>query len=354
MSKKRKINRFAIVFFIIGIISGICLFLFVSYSSNLEAVNQKNSDVIFTIKQGDSSEVILENLENKGLIQDAFYAELYLKFNSELSDFKAGNYSLNDSMNVNEILTRLNDSKNAVNDDVLITIPEGTWAKNIAAIFENKLGIDQNELLDLWNDDSYLETLIDEYEFLTDDILNDDLNVKLEGYLFPETYYFASGSSAKQATKKLLDQTEKIYNKYIDDFNSSEYSVHELFTLASITQFESGQSADNKIISGVWFNRLEQGMPLQSSVTICYALYDYDHWLDCEVNPDIESPFNTYKYSGIPIGPIANPGEDAILSVVQAVDTDYLYFMADVYGDGTVYYAETYAEHLENVNKYLR
>ncbi|MPM70626.1 Endolytic murein transglycosylase [bioreactor metagenome] len=121
-----------------------------------------------------------------------------------------------------------------------------------------------------------------------------------------------------------------------------------------MTQFEAGNDTDNKIVSGIWFNRLESGMPLQSSVTVCYALYDYEHWHSCEVNTDLDSPYNTYKYSGIPIGPIDNPGESAIASVLYPTKTDYYFFIADVYGDGTIYYAKTYAEHQANINKYLK
>ena len=107
------------------------------------------------------------------------------------------------------------------------------------------------------------------------------------------------------------------------------------------------------MIAGVFFNRLDKDMMLQSSVTVCYALYDdLTSGEDCEVNPDIDSLYNTYKYKGLPIGPILNPGEDAIQAVLHPTKSDYLYFVADVYGDGKVHYAKSYEEQLQNQEKF--
>ena len=97
-------------------------------------------------------------------------------------------------------------------------------------------------------------------------------------------------------------------------------------------------------------------MPLQSSVTVCYALdiTQDDNWQACEMNPTFDSPYNTYMYGGLPPGPIENPGSEAINAVLNPAKHDYYFFMADVYGDGTVYYAKTLEEHEANVDKYLR
>ncbi len=108
------------------------------------------------------------------------------------------------------------------------------------------------------------------------------------------------------------------------------------------------------LVSGVFYNRLGIDMPLQSSVTVCYALYDdFAHASDCETNADIDSPYNTYQHNGLPIGPILNPGKVAIDAALHPQESDYLYFIADIYGDGTVYYAKTFEEHSALVAKYL-
>ena len=132
-------------------------------------------------------------------------------------------------------------------------------------------------------------------------------------------------------------------------------SLHELITLASIVQYEAATSEDMQRIAGVFYNRLKADMPLQSTVTVCYALYDdldrsdTDSWKACEASTDIDSPYNTYLHSGLPVGPILNPGEEAIEAVLHPENNDYLFFIADINGvkgeAGKVYYSRTYEEH---------
>ena len=147
----------------------------------------------------------------------------------------------------------------------------------------------------------------------------------------------------------------EIYAKYEEDINASDYSLHELITLASIVQYEAATSEDMQLIAGVFYNRLNSDMPLQSTVTVCYALYDdldrndEDSWRTCEASTDIDSPYNTYLHSGLPVGPIVNPGEAAIDAVLHPQESDYYYFIADINGvrgeAGKVYYSETYEQH---------
>ena len=152
-----------------------------------------------------------------------------------------------------------------------------------------------------------------------------------------------------------MNQFEKVYETYKDDLSSSNVSMHDIITMASMVQYEASTTEDMGLVSGVFYNRLAINMHLGSSVTICYALYDeYKTAEDCELNANIDSPYNTYLYAGLPVGPILNPGKDAIMAALHPTENDYYYFMADIYGDGTVYYARTQEEHDANVNKYLR
>ena len=154
-------------------------------------------------------------------------------------------------------------------------------------------------------------------------------------------------------TMRFLDEFDRNYQMFKGQLEGSEMSFHDLITLASVVQFESGHPDDMKLIAGIFENRLRDGYRLQSSVTVCYALYEYDSWLDCEQNYEVESPYNTYMIDGLPIGPVCNPGIDAIEAVLNPTPSDYMYFIADVYGDKTVYYATTYEEHLANIEQYL-
>lgn len=328
---------------------------FVFYQSQLNPVSDDSAEIVFEVKSGETLNAVLPRLEQEGLINSALFAKIYVRL-SEPGNLAAGKFSLNPSMDTKEIIATITDSTKLIHDDITITFIEGEWLKHMSEKFEAELGIDADELMSLWNDQDYLRSLMDSYPFLTEDIFNEDSRYYLEGYLMPNTYAFAKGSDAKTVTKKMLDQTLKVYNQFKTQMEAHELSIHELFTLASIVQYEASKIEDMKMIAGVFYNRMDIGMKLQSSVTVCYAIDidKGDSWKACEVNPTYDSPYNTYMVTGLPPGPILNPGVDAIDAVLNPTENNYYYFMADVYGDGTVYFAETYAEHLALVNKYLR
>lgn len=322
-------------------------------NSQLAPVSKQSEEVNFVIDESDNLTSITSKLETEEIIKSKNFAKIYGKL-SKTSQFVKGRFTLDKSWDTKEILKHLTDVNNASGEiEVVVTLIPGSWAKDMAKELGSKLDLSSDDLLNLWNNEEYVKSQIQKYEFLSDDILNPELRVMLEGYLAPNTYNFYINASAEDVTSVLLNETNRIYNKYKAEFDASKYSVHEIFTLASITQYESGNYADDQIIAGVWNNRLNQNMMLQSSVTVCYSLYDFEDWKDCETKTNIDSPFNTYKNFGIPIGPILNAGEDSIKATLYPKDNDYLYFVADVYGDNTVYYAKTYEEHLANVKKYL-
>lgn len=324
------------------------------YQSNLKPVAVTSEPVNFEVVQGDSSSSVATRLAQENIIKSSFVAKLYIKFNG-VNDIKAGNFQLDRAWSTQEILAYLSDSTNAGADQVKITFREGIWAKDIAAQIEQQLGIPASELIALWNDDTYLKTLIDQYEFLDESILNEETRVKLEGYLYPETYHFAKDATKEEVTATFLNQFDKVYQELKPEITASGKSIHDLVTMASLVQYEANTVEDMGLIAGVFYNRLDANMTLGSSVTICYALYEeYEHAQDCETNSTIDSPYNTYIHPGLPVGPILNPGEDALKAAIHPTENDYLYFMADIYGDGTVYYARTQEEHDANVNKYLR
>ena len=323
------------------------------YKINSEPIRHTEHKIVFTVNEGDSSDTVLANLQEQFLIKNEFVTKLIMKLEG-LSNFYAGRYELDQSWTPQMILQTLNDPSNALSDDVLISLPEGLWAKDIAKIIgESELNVNEEDLLAYWSDEALLSQLIDEYEFLTEDILNPELRVPLEGFLFPETYYFKKDATLEDVTRTLLNQFDLHYQELKPLFQKSDKTITQVMTLASMVQFEGKTAGDMRTIAGVFQNRIDQHYRLQSSVTVCYALYEYDSWLDCEMNADIDSPFNTYVIDGYPIGPIDNPGLDAIKAVLEPEQTDYMYFIADVYGDGTVYFASTYEEHCENIDKYL-
>lgn len=352
--KKLKLKFVFISLFIFVLATAGMLTAYVS--SNLKAVGSSEDITSFIVAEGDTLGIISDKLIEKELISNALVFEQYAKY-IKLTDFKIGVYYLNYGMDVKSILAVLNDPTAAVPKDVVITITPGDWAKTIAVkLAEQCVNVTADELLALWNDEAYIRSLMPTYSVLTEELFVEGEKVLLEGYLMPETYFMNPEASADSLTRRILNQTQKIYDENKAAFDASNYSIHDLLTLASVVQFEAKTYEDMQMISQVFQNRMDQNMALQSSVTVCYALYEYDSWRDCEnlENQLIDSPYNTYLYKGLPIGPITNPSKQSIIATLNPIDNDYLFFIADIYGDGTVIYAKTYAEHLANVEKYLK
>lgn len=337
---------------LVVIIVMLCSFLY--YQVSLQPVTGESDIVDFEVVEGDSVSSVIDRLSQEDMIKNATVAKLYARMHG-LNAVKAGHFQIDRAWDTGDILAYMNEAQNASAKQISVTIIEGMWAKDIAAEMEKKLNVKAADLLALWNDEAYLRTLIDRYEFLDDSILNEQTRVRLEGYLYPETYRFNVDATKEEITETFLNQFANVYKDLKPDIKADGRSVHDIITLASLVQYEAKTKEDMGMIAQVFANRLAVDMKLESSVTICYALYEeYENALDCEVNSDIDSPYNTYLHSGLPIGPILNPGADAINAVLHPTDNDYLYFMADIYGDGKVYYAKTLAEHEANVERYLR
>lgn len=351
--KRTSLGLFLTLFFIVAI--GLS---FVFVQSNLSAVGPVGETSGVVISKGDTLNLVSDQLKEKGLIKNQFIFETYAKL-IKLTDFKVGTYYVDYGDDVKTILTTLNDASKAHPTDVVVTIIPGDWARQIAENLASKVAnVSADELLSLWNDEDYIRSLMDEYSVLTEQIFENknDVRILLEGYLMPETYFMNPLASADSLTRRILNQTQKVYDDNKALFDNFGMSIHDAITLASVVQFEAGKESDMKLVSQVFLNRMNTGMRLQSSVTVCYALYEYDSWKDCENydNQTIDSKYNTYLYSGLPVGPITNPSKMAILSTIQPTANNYYYFLADIYGDGTVYYAETFAQHEANIQKYLK
>lgn len=352
MKTQLKNKKVLIALISVCIVLAAVLSVFVYYKTGLKAVASKETVTSFVVQQGETSEIVLDNLQKQKLIRNKTVAKLYMKFHG-LNDIKAGNFKLDAKWDTPKILETLNDSKQTNADDIKITFKEGMWAKDVAALIEQNTNVKAKELLALWNDDAYLKTLIKKYSFLSKDILNAQYKVKLEGYLYPETYHFHKDADAKAITETFLNQFQTAIAPYEADIKNSKLSMQEVITFASIVQYEASSKEDMEMIAGVFQNRMKLGMSLDSSVTVCYALYDdMTSGEDCEVNTHIDSPYNTYQNAGLPIGPILNPGATAINAVLHPKENDYLYFVADIYGDGKVYYAKTLDEQEANIDKY--
>ncbi|MGM9940977.1 MAG: endolytic transglycosylase MltG [Bulleidia sp.] len=326
-----------------------------SIYQSFQPVSANGTTVPFTVNEGETMSEICERLEEAGVIRNDQVAYLYARIR-KYNNYTAGNHTFSTDMTLDQVFAEL-ETPTMADNVARVTVIEGDWAKDIASRYAEVTNVSADELLALWNNADWIRSQMDAYPFLTEDMINDSVRIYLEGYLAPDTYEIYKETTAEDITKRMLDQSLVIYDQYKDDIAASGHSIHEIYTMASIIQYEAGTNPDDLAkVASVFYNRLAAGMPLGSSVTVCYAI-DFDRqtdgWQACEMNSDFDSPYNTYLNGGLPPGAIENAGAAAIQAAIYPADTDYYYFMADVCGDGTVHYAETLEEHDANVNTYL-
>ncbi|WP_100372009.1 endolytic transglycosylase MltG [Bacillus sp. FJAT-45037] len=323
---------------IIAIISG-----YFYFKSVLGPVDSGEGEVVeVTVPIGSSSNQIGQILEDEGLIHNGTIFRYYVRYKNE-SGFQAGEYALSTSMTMDEMIEELKEGRVMEEPELIFTIPEGRWLVDIATMIGNATVHEADDVVDVLTDEEYIESLIEQYSMLTEDVLDEDIRYALEGYLFPARYDFIEAEpSIETIIEAMLDRTQETFDQFASQLEDSEYTAHEILTLASIIEREAQTSEDRYKISGVLYNRLEQDMPLQVDPTVAYAIGEH-LYMTTYKNLEIDSPYNTYRYRGIPIGPIANPGQDAIQAAFEPENTDYLFFYARYSGE--VIYNETYAEH---------
>lgn len=302
------------------------------------------------IPLGSSVSTIGEILEENGIIKNGTIFKYYVKFKNE-SGFQAGNYTFSPSMTLDDIVSSLKTGKVMKEAVLTVTIPEGKTIEEIANIYANHTSFTKEEFLDKVNDPDYIGQLIDRYPtILSDVVLDPQIRTPLEGYLFAATYdFYEENPSVEEVVERMLSKTEEVVIPYLDEIDQLGLTVHEAVTMASLVENEARNFEDRQIIAGVFYNRLDQNMPLQTDPTVLYALGEHKDRVLYE-DLEVDSPYNTYKYAGIPIGPISNFAENSLQAIAQPEETDYLYFVASYEGD--IYYAETYEEHLRLKEKY--
>ncbi len=359
--KRQRIKEARIARKIIIVILSILLITFVvggyytyQYIANgLSPADVEDDSIIdVEIPLGSSVDAIGQILEEHEVINNARIFKYYIKFKNE-SGFQAGEYKLSKSMTLDEIIESLKTGRILVNPLYTVTIPEGLTIEEIAGILNTNLSIDEEEFLEKMTDEEYIKSLIPMYPtILSEEILNEQIRYPLEGYLYASTYpIYDEQPTVEQIVELLLQQTEQRLRPYIQDIEQRGFTVHEAITMASLIEEEAVGEEDRKIISGVFYNRMNMSppMPLQTDPTVLYALGGHKERVLYE-DLEVDSPYNTYLYPGLPVGPIANFHENALQSALYPEEHDYLYFVASYEGD--VHYAETYAEHQENIATY--
>ena len=318
---------------------------------NLTPVDKDGTIQRWEILEGTNSSEIISNLESDGLIRNALVFKLYVKFYEPNLIIKAGAYRLSPAMSVEEIVTEFKEEKYEREETKTVTFKEGLTIPKMIRVMHDEFGITEEEVLTALKDSEYIDSLIEKYWFLTDEIKNKEIYYPLEGYLFPDTYEFYANSSAKDVFSRMLDQTDVILTKYKDDIDKSEYSVHQLLTIASITQSEGTESANFDKIASVLYNRINDGMKLECCTTAYYGdkkIMGEDEFGD---SYEKKNAYNTYVIDALPVGPISNPGESAIKAAIKPAKTDYYFFLSD--SSLKLYFSKTYNEHINKQNELI-
>lgn len=351
-SVKRKFNVKKFILFIIVIFIIIGLIIGGLFFFSLSPVSKSTESYSFEVASGTSTNEVFESLEEANLIRSAFTMKIYSKLIGGVN-VDAGTYNFNENMGTVKILKMFKDKKYSNGEEVPITFKEGITIPTVVSLISENTGTSEDEIYSLLKDKEYLKSLIDEYWFLDESILNDKIYYSLEGYLYPETYFVLKSMDAKDIINIMLRQTDKVLSKYKTQLESSKYSVHEILTLASIIEKESLTEEDRTGVSSVFYNRLNAGDSLGSDVTTYYGakvnLYERDLY---QKEIDEVNDYNTRSSSmagKLPVSPICNPSESSINAALNPIESDYYYFVSDK--NGKIYFAKDYSEHASIINE---
>ena len=291
-----------------------------------------NNEEIVEVAEGDSFYGILDKLSEEGKIKNKFLVKLYLKICGIKPEVLEGTYKLNKSMTLNEFVNLLTDSNK---DKVYITIPEGYAIDDIAEKLEENNICNSKEFIDS----------VKNYELPKYISNNPNKRYNLEGFLFPDTYSFNKNENADFIIKTMLNRFEKVWQEIVEDLNISipEEEIEKKVNVASIIEKEAVVDSERSFISSVIYNRIAIGMPLQIDATVIYS-YGYHIEKMYEKYLEIDSPYNTYMYYGLPIGPISNPGRASLMAALKPKETDYLYYLLE--SENTHYFTDNYDDFL--------
>lgn len=300
--------------------------------------------VLVTIRQGESAKTIGDELQRQGVVRSSRLFQVLVGITGVQDSLQAGAYEFDRGSPAIEVVRRIATGQTASRQ---VLIPEGRRVEEVADILERAGVVKRADFLDALVRSRYSEP------FLAQTNTTD-----LEGYVFPATYQFFRDENPQDVVDTFL----KAFQTNVADklqLEGQDLTLDQVITIASIVEREAAVPSERPIIASVYLNRLRLGLPLQADPTVQYALAQnpqdvaqFGYWKTGLTLDDlkVDSPYNTYVNTGLPPGPIASPGFDAIEAVVRPASTNYLFFVAK--GDGTHAFAETLEEQLQNVEKY--
>lgn len=298
----------------------IILVIFISFLLTFAVIINKplknDSNIVIRVNEGDSFYSIINSLSEEGKIKGVPFIKLYVKVLGKNIDIKQGEYVIDKNFSLDELIETLT-NESSINI-VKFTIPEGYTIEDIAEKLEREGICSKNDFL----------LAIKEYELPSYVKIDSSKKYNLEGYLFPDTYLLKVGEKPKEILTKMVSRFEEMLKKASEDTNTkiNPDDIETVVTIASVIEKEARVDSERPLISSVIVNRLNDGMMLQIDATVIYALGEHVETV-LEKHLEVDSPYNTYKNYGLPIGPISNPGLESIKAALKPEKTDYLFYV---------------------------
>ena len=365
--KKFRFVRFLVTLLILLALLGVGGFYGYRYAeSALQPIDPSSKQYVkVQIPEGANSQEIGSILEKSGLVKHGLLFTAYVKYKN-YSDLKSGYYNLQKSMGTEDLIKALQKGGTPEPQEVVyanLTIPEGFTLEQIAQTVaqlqgEFKEPLTAEAFMAKVQDENFIAQEVAKYPKLLESLPAKDSGVRyrLEGYLFPATYTIKESTTIESLIDEMLATMDKNLSPHYATIKEKNLTVNELLTIASLVEKEGAKTEDRKLIAGVFYNRLNLGMPLQSNIAILYAEGKLGQKIsladDVAIDTAIDSPYNVYTNIGLMPGPVDSPSLDAIESSINQTKSDNLFFVANVQ-DGKVYFAATKEEHDKNVEEHI-
>lgn len=342
-------------------------FVYRYVDSSIKPLDSSSTEYITVdIPEGSGNKYIGQILEKAGVIKSATVFNYYTKFKN-YSNFQSGYYNLQASMDLDEICKLLKKGGTPQPEKPSlgkILVTEGYTIKQISeAVTKNSAKknastpYSSEDFLKVVQDEDFISKMAAKYPKLLSSLPSaDQVTYRLEGYLFPATYSYYKETSMEDIVEEMISTMDSYMSQYYDTIAASGKSVNDVLTLASLVEKEGSTDDDRRNIASVFYNRMNNNMPLQSNIAILYAMgklgEETSLAADASIDTSIDSPYNVYTNTGLMPGPVDSPSLAAIEATVNPASTDYYYFVADV-KTGKVYYSENFDDHQANVEKYV-
>lgn len=335
---KSKLWIAGVAFLICGTIVASAGYRFLSFALSIPVGgNGTPKEIFYEVKPHLNAMRIADDLERAGIVTDARLFYWYARLTGKSAKLKAGDYRFTDHMTPGEVAAIL---MSGISYGMPMTVPEGYNMKQVAEIFNGLRPGEGERFLELCQDPAFIATLG----------FSAPPPSTLEGYLFPETYLVGRKMPVEEAIRAMVRKYRAVFTpELVQRARELRLTEHQVVTLASIIEKETGFKKDRPLISSVFHNRLKKHMKLQSDPTVIYGMRDFNGKIGRK-GLSTPTPYNTYTIPALPPGPIANPGKEAILAALYPPESNYLYFVS--HNDGTTEFSATYDQHRKAVAKY--